>query len=138
LVEHVTDAARLGYAAARVLRKRVETICFVTGHGETFRPMPGHYHFGHVETLRGHDTPGAGDVLVAEPEQLDRLQLALNEIGYDMRAIVTAARQAIPSDCIVVAEIGPRMAFAPGETELLVNYLSGGGRLLLLIDPLFP
>ena len=77
-------------------------------------------------------------MLVAEPEQLDRLQLALNEIGFDMRAIVTAARQAIPSDCTVVAEIGPRTAFAPGETELLVNYLSGGGRLLLLIDPLFP
>ncbi|MGB6399816.1 MAG: hypothetical protein WBF73_29670 [Bradyrhizobium sp.] len=27
---------RLGYAALRVLRQRVETICFVTGHGETF------------------------------------------------------------------------------------------------------
>ena len=90
LVENVTDAARLGYAALRVLRQRAETICFVTGHGETFRPMPGHYHFSHVETLRGHDTPGAGDVLVAEPEQLDRLQLALNEIGFEMRPIVMA------------------------------------------------
>ena len=129
LVENVTDAARLGYAALRVLRQRAETICFVTGHGETFRPMPGHYHFSHVETLRGHDTPGAGDVLVAEPEQLDRLQLALNEIGFEMRALVTATASAIPSDCTVVAEIGPRTALAAGEADLLADYLKSGGRL---------
>src|SRR4051794_10596660 len=138
LVEHVTDAARLGYAATRVLRKRVETICFVTGHGETFRPMPGHYHFGHVETLRGHDTPGAGDVLVAEPEQLDRLQLALNEIGYEMRPLILATASAVPADCTLVAEIGPRTALAAGEADLLADYLKNGGRLVMLIDPQFP
>jgi hypothetical protein len=138
LVENVTDAARLGYAALRVLRQRAETICFATGHGETFRPMPGHYHFSHVETLRGHDTPGADDVLVAEPEQLDRLQLALNEIGFEMRPLVMATANAIPADCTVVAEIGPRTALAAGEADLLVDYLRRGGRLVMLIDPQFP
>jgi gliding motility-associatede transport system auxiliary component len=138
LVENITDAARLGYAALRVLRKRAETICFVTGHGETFRPVPGHYHFSHVETLRGHDIPGEGDVLVAEPQQLDRLQLALSEIGFDMRPLVTATASAIPSDCTVVAEIGPRTSLAAGEADLLTDYLRSGGRLVMLIDPLFP
>lgn len=138
LVENVTDAARLGYAAQRALRQRAETICFATGHGETFRLMPGHYHFSHVETLRGHDVPGAGDVLVAEPEQLDRLQLALNEIGFDMRPLVMATASAIPTDCTAVAEIGPRTALAPGEADLLAGYLKKGGRLLMLIDPQFP
>lgn len=138
VVENVTDAARLGYATQRVLRKRAETICFATGHGETFRPMPGHYHFSHVETLRGHDVPGAGDVLVAEPEQLDRLQLALNEIGFEMRPLVMATASAIPTDCTVVAEIGPRTALAPGEADLLAGYLKNGGRVLMLIDPQFP
>jgi hypothetical protein len=137
VVENVTDAGRLGFAALRVLRERPETVCFATGHGEAFRPIPDHFHYSHVETLRGSETSGAGDVLVADPEQLDRLQLALNEIGYDMRGIVTAATNAIPSDCAVVAEIGPRTALAPGEAELLAEYLKGGGRLLLLIDPLF-
>jgi hypothetical protein len=138
LVENVTDAARLGYAALRVLRQRAETVCFVTGHGETFRPMPGHYHFSHVETLRGHDIPGAGDVLVAEPEQLDRLQLALNEIGFEMRPLVMATASTIPTDCTVVAEIGPRTALAEGEVELMADYLRTGGRLVMLIDPQFP
>ena len=138
LVENVTDAARIGYAALRVLRQRAETVCFVTGHGETFRPMPGHYHFSHVETLRGHDTPGADDVLVAEPAQLDRLQLALNEIGFEMRPLVMATASAIPTDCSVVAEIGPRTALAAGEADLLADYLRDGGRLVMLIDPQFP
>ncbi|KWV49315.1 hypothetical protein AS156_16405 [Bradyrhizobium macuxiense] len=137
LVENVTDAARLSYAALRVLRQLASTICFVTGHGETFRPMPGHYHFSHVETLRGHDVPGADDVLVAEPEQLDRLQLALSEIGFEMRPLVMATASSIPADCTVVAEIGPRTALAAGEADLLADYLKRGGRLAMLIDPQF-
>ena len=138
MVENTTDVTRLSYAALRALKERVETICFVTGHGETFRPTPPHFHYSHVETLRGHDVPGAGDVLVADPEGLDRLQIALTEIGYEMRGIVPAAASAIPADCAVVADIGPRTAFAAGEADLLVNYLAGGGRLLLLLDPVFP
>jgi len=138
LVENTTDPIRIAYAAMRALKERVETVCFVTGHGETFRPIPAHFHYSHVETLRGHDIPGAGDVLEVAPEQLDRLQLALSEIGYELRGIVTASANAIPSDCTVVADIGPRTAFAAGETGLLVKYLADGGRLLLLLDPVFP
>ncbi|MGY0574738.1 Gldg family protein [Bradyrhizobium sp. RDM12] len=136
LVENVTDPARLSYAALRVLRKRTDTVCFVTGHGEVFRPVPSHFHYSHVETLKGHDTPGAGDILEAAPEQLDRLQLALDQIGYDMRGLVTASATEVPPDCAVVAEIAPRASYAPGEAELLARYLKRGGRLLLLIDPL--
>lgn len=138
LVENVTDPARLGYAALRVLRKRVETVCFVTGHGETFRPLPSHFHFSHVETLKGHDTPGAGDVLDVAPEQLDRLQLALNQVGFEMRELVTASATTVPSECTVVAMIGPRTNLTATEAELLGNHLKGGGRLLLLLDPVSP
>lgn len=136
MVENLTDPARLGYAALRVLRKRVETVCFVTGHGETFRPLPSHFHFSHVETLKGHEMPGAGDVLEAAPEQLDRLQLALDQIGFQMREVVAATASGIPPDCSVVADVGPRTAIAADEAMLLANYVKGGGRLLLLLDPL--
>ena len=138
MVENNADVVRLAYAAQRVLKERVETVCFITGHGETFRPTPPHFHYSHVETLQGHDAPGAGDILVGEPADLDRLQLALNEIGYDTRGIVPASLSAIPPDCAVVADIGPRNAFAAGEADLLVDYLSHGGHLLLLLDPVFP
>ena len=110
----------------------------MTGHGETFRPMPGHYHFSHVETLKGHDTPGAGDVLVAEPEQLDRLQLALNEIGFEMRITSSWPRQApfrpiAPS----VAEIGPRTALAAGRSGSAGRISQERRTTVMLIDPLF-
>jgi hypothetical protein len=138
MVENNADVVRLAYAAMRVLKERVETICFVTGHGETYRPTPAHFHYSHVETLQGHDKPGAGDVLAVEPQNLDRLQLALTEIGYETRGIVPASMSAIPDDCAVVADVGPRTEFAAGETDLMVKYLAGGGRLLLLFDPVFP
>ena len=63
LVENTTDPTRIAYAAMRALKERVETICFITGHGEPFRSTQAHFHYSHVETLRGHDTPGSGDVL---------------------------------------------------------------------------
>jgi ABC-2 type transport system permease protein len=135
VLENNTDVKRIAYAALRALKKKVDTICFVTGHGETFRPTPSHFHFNHIETLRGHDMPGAGDVLDVAPADLDRLQLALTEVGYVTRPIIPASATVIPADCAVVAEVGPRTAFTIGETELLAKYLAGGGRLLLLIDP---
>lgn len=137
VVENTTDVTRLAFAALRALKQRVETVCFVTGHGETFRPTQAHFHYSHVETLKGHDVPGAGDILVAEPADLDRLLLGLTEIGYETRGIAPAAENAIPADCSVVADIGPRTGFTAGEAALFVKYLAGGGRLLLLLDPSF-
>ena len=106
-----TRRQTLSLAAARAYKEKVDTICFVTGHGRTFRPTPSHFHFGHAETLRGHDVPGAGDILDVAPADLDRLQLALTEIGYVTRPIVPASANVIPADCAVVAEVGPRTAF---------------------------
>ena len=74
--------------------------------------------------------PGAGDLLQGETDGLDRLQLALTTLGYTVRAIAPATLSAIPPDCSVVAEIGPRRAYAPGEAALLSDYLARGGRLL--------
>ena len=135
VLENNTDIKRIAYAALRALKKKVDTICFVTGHGETFHPTPSHFHYSHVETLHGHDVPGAGDILDVVPTDLDRLQLALTEIGYVTRPIVSASATAIPTDCAVVADVGPRTAFTAGEADLLVKYLADGGRLLLLLDP---
>jgi ABC-2 type transport system permease protein len=138
VVENTVDLAQMSYAVLRVLRKRVDTLCLVTGHGESVSATPAHFHYSHLETLKGHDVPGAGDVLVGERDGLDRLQLAVTALGYTLRPIAPTAMTAIPGDCVVVADIGPRRAYAPGEAGLLAAYLAGGGRLLLMLDPTFP
>lgn len=138
VVENSVDVAQMAYAALRVLKKQVDILCFVTGHGEAFSPAPPHVHYSHVETLKGHDVPGSGDVLVGDADGLDRLQLAVTTLGYGTRAITPATSAAIPPDCVVVADIGPRRPYAPTEATLLSGYLAKGGRLLLMIDPGFP
>jgi ABC-2 type transport system permease protein len=138
VVENTVDLAQMAYAALRVLKRQVDVICFVTGHGERIAQGPPHFHYSHVETLKGHEVPGAGDILEGETDGLDRLQLAVTTLGYTVRPIVPATLAAIPPDCNVVADIGPRHAYAPGEAALLSDYLARGGRLLMMIDPTFP
>ena len=138
VVDNSVDLAQIAYAALRVLKKRVDVVCLVTGHDEGVPEDSAHVHYSHVETLKGHEVPGAGDVLEGDPDGLDRLQLAVTTLGYTIRKILPATLTAVPPDCAVVAEIGPRQALAPGEAKLLSTYLAGGGRLLLMIDPGYP
>lgn len=138
LVENTVDLTQMAYAALRALKEMADVVCFVTGHGENIPEGPPHFHYSHVETLQGHEVPGAGDVLQGEPDGLDRLQLALTVLGYSMRPIMPATLTAIPSDCTVVAEIGPRRAYLPGEANLMSDYLAHGGRLVVMVDPTFP
>jgi hypothetical protein len=138
VVENSVDLGQMAYAALRVLKQQVDVLCFVTGHGEAFSPAAAHVHYSHVETLKGHEIPGSGDVLVGDPDGLDRLQLAVTTLGYATRAVTPATVTAIPTDCIVVVDIGPRRPYAPGEASVLSDYLARGGRFLLMIDPAFP
>jgi hypothetical protein len=138
VVENTVDLAQMAFAALRVLKKQVDVVCFVSGHGEVVAEGPPHFHYSHVETLKGHEVPGAGDILQGEPDGLDRLQLAMATLGYTVRPIVLSTLSAIPADCNVVAEIGPRHAYLPEEAARLSDYLARGGRLLVMIDPAFP
>jgi gliding motility-associatede transport system auxiliary component len=138
VVENTVDLAQVAFAALRVLKKQVDVVCFVSGHGEVIAEGPPHFHYSHVETLKGHEVPGAGDTLQGEPDGLDRLQLAMATLGYSVRPIVLTTLSAIPADCNVVAEIGPHRAYAPGEAARLSDYLAHGGRLLIMVDPAFP
>jgi ABC-2 type transport system permease protein len=137
VVENTADLAQMAFATLRVLKKKIDVVCLITGHGESVSEGPPHFHFSHVETLRGHETQGAGDLLQGDTDGLDRLQLALTTLGYTLRTIALT-NLAVPPDCSVVAEIGPRHAYAPAEATLLSDYLVRGGRLLAMIDPEFP
>jgi len=116
-----------------VLQQRIQTVCFVTGHGEHY--APGHVHYSHVETLGGD--PGRSDILEAPPDGLDRLKLAIETIGYNDRAIEPATLPAVPGDCAVVVDLGASSPYAPAEVQLLREYLTRGGHVLLAYDPRF-
>jgi|HubBroStandDraft_6_1064221.scaffolds.fasta_scaffold27413_1 hypothetical protein len=133
-IENTVDLRQMAYAVERVLQRRTQTVCFITGHGEHY--APGHVHYSHVETLGG-DQPGRSDVLEAPPDGLDRFKLAIETIGYSDRALEPAASPAIPEDCAVVADLGPISAYAPAEVQAMRDYLLRGGHLLLAYDPRF-
>lgn len=133
-IENTVDLRQMAYAIERVLQRRTQVVCFVTGHGEHY--APGHVHYSHVETLGG-DQPGRSDVIEAPPDGLDRLKLALETIGYDDRAIEPATLAAIPTDCAVVADLGATSAYTPADVQALRDYLVRGGHVLLAYDPRF-
>jgi hypothetical protein len=133
-IENTVDLRQMAYAIERVLQRRTQTVCFVTGHGEHY--APGHVHYSHVEILGG-DEPGRSDVIEAPPDGLDRFKLAIETIGYDDRPIEPATLPSIPRDCAVVADFGAISAYAPAEVRELRDYLAHGGHVLLAYDPRF-
>jgi ABC-2 type transport system permease protein len=136
-VENTVDLRQVAYAIERVLKTRIQTVCFVTGHGERY--APGHVHLSHVEAYGANERTGAGATVLEAPlDGIDRLKLAIETIGYGDRAIEPATLTAIPQDCAVVADLGPRDGYAPAEVRLLKDYLGRGGRVLLAYDPQFP
>jgi ABC-type uncharacterized transport system involved in gliding motility auxiliary subunit len=82
----------------------------------------------------------AGPIATVEapPAGIERLQLAIEAIGYSDRALSIPTASDIPADCAVVADIAPRSAYSPDEVGILRVYLAHGGHLLLMYDPEFP
>ena len=134
-VENTVDLRQLAYGLLRAQKERSSSSASSPAMASPHLAQPPHLHYAHVETLQGHETPGAGDVVVGAGDGLDRLRLALGDVGYADRVIVLATIPAVPEDCAVVAAIGPRRPFAPGEAARLEDYLARGGRLLLMLDP---
>jgi hypothetical protein len=132
-IDNTVDLRDVAFAVERVLKRQAPTICFLTGHGEPYG-RPGHVHLSHQEVYgRSEDT-----TLEAPPDGVDRLKLAIEAIGYSDRAVDLSAAHALPAECEVVADIGPRGAYVPEDAAALQDYLARGGRLLLMYDPEFP
>jgi hypothetical protein len=132
-VDASTDLRDVAFAIERVLKQRTPTVCFVTGHGETYGAAGSHIHLGHTETLGG-----AFATVQAPPAGVERLQLAIEAIGYSDYSLTLPTASDIPADCAVVADVAPLSAYSPDEVRVLRDYLVRGGRLLLLYDPQFP
>ncbi len=137
-VERTTDLAQIALAGLRAMRERSPVVCFVTGHGEFAgggSAAPPHY--THEESLDAHQGYGTEDRLIAAPAGLDRLYLALEQQGYEVREVALATLEAVPDDCEALVDFGPRRPYAGNEAGLLRRYLARGGGLLLGYDPEF-
>ncbi|MDP3722869.1 MAG: Gldg family protein [Candidatus Omnitrophota bacterium] len=81
---------------------------------------------GHGEkSLEGEDPSGLSD-----------LKRALEQQNVSVQTVTVAERPAIDPEVKLIIIPGPTRRFLESEVALLEAYLQGGGRLLLLIDPL--
>jgi hypothetical protein len=90
---------------------------------------------GRIGFFRGH-----GETLVNDPEPdgLRRAAEAMERRGYVPSFVDLHRGLALTDSLDAVVIAGPEKEFSPEETDSLLAYLDGGGRLLVLLDPASP
>jgi len=94
----------------RLTRMRTPVVYFLVGHGEVDLAS---------EADRGYSS----------------LAGALRDEGFDLRAYVGPTQRTVPADADAIVIAAPERDLLPGELEALDAYLTGGGRLLVLLEP---
>ncbi len=110
--ERLSDLSEeaLTNALLRLTRGAGKRVYFTTGHGESGLDDD-------------HDEQGLGLArMLMENEGLEAVPLRITG--------------SIPEDAAAVVVAGPRRAFLEPEVELLSDYLEGGGRLMVLLEPM--
>jgi ABC-type uncharacterized transport system involved in gliding motility auxiliary subunit len=97
-----------------VTEKTVSKIYFSTGHGEP--------KFDSLERGRG----------------FGQLKPLLERANLSVAAWSSLGKDALPADASVIVVAGPKAAFLPPEIGALQKYAQGGGRILLMLDPVVP
>lgn len=95
----------------RLSRDDTGTVCFLTGHGEA----------------DPRDTAPRGG--------LSKLTQAIEQEGFAVGWELTIGRDGPDQRCTVIVSASPSHDLASGEAESIEEYVRGGGRLLLLLDP---
>ena len=127
------DESEIAIGIQRVLREQVVTVCFIEGHSEY--PIDNFEFHTHFEGVAGHSHDHADSgVVLTRGHGFGRLRRALEGIGYDVRKITPASEGAIPPECAVTIDAGPRTTYLPAESAALERYLRQGGSLLLMYD----
>jgi ABC-type uncharacterized transport system involved in gliding motility auxiliary subunit len=97
-------------ALIKVTRKTTKTVCFVEGEGER-------------------------DVDDGDPKGFSQAKAALEKSQYQTRKLFLLREKAVPADCSVVAVPGPTADLLAPGVEAIRDYVSKGGKLLLMLDP---
>jgi ABC-type uncharacterized transport system involved in gliding motility auxiliary subunit len=106
------DLTEQGFTNAiiKVTRDKNKIIYYVQGHGE-------------------RDFDGT------EPTQLQNFKKDLTEASYDLKPLSFAEKQKVPEDAALVIIAGPTQAYFDPEIDALQNYVYGGGKVFVALDP---
>ncbi|MEO8008710.1 MAG: Gldg family protein [Betaproteobacteria bacterium] len=128
-----TDENEIAIGIQRVLRERVVTVCYIDGHNEY--PVDNYEFHTHFEGSLAHSHNDADSAVVQTTGHgIGRMRRALEGLGYHVRTIALATLGAIPTECSVTIDAGPRTTYLPAESAALETYLRQGGALLLMYD----
>jgi ABC-type uncharacterized transport system involved in gliding motility auxiliary subunit len=83
--------------------------------------------------IEGHGEHGIDD---ADKRGYSHIKEALEKQGFSVKKLVLLSERNIPNDAAVVVMGGPENAYTPEEQTAMDTYLSAGGRLFALLDPL--
>jgi len=101
-----TDEQSLVNAILKVTRDSLKTVCFVEGHEE--------------KTLT---------------EGYSQADGKLKGENYQTKSVTLAREKQVPAECAVLVVAGPKTSILPPETAMIGQYLDGGGKVMLLLDP---
>ena len=98
-------------ALLKLESSRTPVVCWVGGEGEA--------------DLKN------GDSLLGYSSAADQMQ----KDNFAIKQLLLSQATAVPSDCEVVAIVGPTKPLTDPAVKVLGDYLANGGRLLLAVDP---
>ena len=97
-------------AIIKVTRKEEKVVYFLQGHGER-------------------------DINDTEAQGFSAAREAIEKQNYQVKAYNLAQENELPEDATVIVSAGPKVDFFPNEEKLIREFLTSGGKFLLLVDP---
>lgn len=105
------DESALTNAIAKISEGAGTVVCFSSGHGE--KPLSG-----------------------GEPTSFSALREALESENYEIREILLLGLESVPPDCDVLVIAGPEKDVVKREQNMILDFMTSGGSVLLLADPM--
>ncbi len=97
-------------AILKAISSKVNSVCFLEGHGEKSITD---------ESAKGFS--GVADELKKE--------------NYLVSSVNLVTSDSVPASCSAIVDAGPTKPLFPQETQMITKYLDGGGKALFLLDP---
>jgi ABC-type uncharacterized transport system involved in gliding motility auxiliary subunit len=85
-----------------------------------------------VYFLSGHGEHSLEDT---EANGLSVVKKMMEDKNYQAEPLILMRAEAVPADCAILVVAGPQTDLAEPELKTIAQYISGGGRVLFLVDP---